>query len=102
MDPNAIAHHEAAEAEVRELRPAGGHLTRAASRAGAAASRVADRIWGPVIDRAHAVDENGLTPTEYGEAAERIRAREDAARRDPLAALALATGVLTVNGKAVA
>lgn len=101
MDPNRTTNHDGAT--VHELHPATGHLARAASRAGAAASKVADRIWGPRIDRhLDEADRNGMTPRQYGDAAERIRAREDAARRDPLAALALATGTLTVDGKAVA
>jgi hypothetical protein len=82
---------------------AGGHLTRARSRAGVAASKVADRIWGPAIDRhLHDADRNGFTGRDYAEAAERVALREDAARRDPLAALAYATGTLTVDGRAVA
>lgn len=82
---------------------AGGHLSRATQRAGAAASRVAGRLWGPRIDRhLDVADRNGITLREYGEAADRVRVREEAARRDPLAALALATGTLTVDGKAVA
>ena len=102
MDPNRTTNHDGV-ATVHQLHPATGHLARAASRAGAAASKVADRLWGPRIDRyLDVADRNGVTPREYGEAAERIRTREDAARRDPLAALALATGTLTVNGKAVA
>lgn len=93
MDPNAVAHHEAAEAEVLTLRPRGGHLSRARYRAGAAASKVADRIWGPVIDR-HTEDANGFLPHEYGEAAERIRA--SAAAADPDCAVLAA--VLTPAG----
>lgn len=103
MDPNAQDHHDGAEAEVHQLHPALGHLTRAASRAGAAASRAAERLWGPAIDRhLHEADRNGFTGRDYADAAERIALREEAARRDPLAALALATGTLTVDGRAVA
>lgn len=103
MDPNAIAHHDAAEAEVHQLHLATGHLARAASRAGATASKIADRLWGLRIDRhLDVADRNGITLREYGETADRVRIREEAARRDPLAALALATGTLTVDGRAVA